>query len=350
MTAVATHLSEPHHNRMQPIASPAQLKQALPLSTDLAQQIRRHRQKLRHALAGQDPRMLVIVGPCSLHDEKAALDYGQRLAGLAAELSDKLFIVMRAYVEKPRTTIGWKGLAYDPERTGRGDMAAGLSRSRALLLQLAQLGLPLATEALNPLVMHYLDDLVSWVAIGARTAESQIHREMVSSLNLPVGIKNGTDGSTSHAVNAMQAARHGHHVLAVDENGQFAMQTTAGNPDTHLVLRGGHGLTNYDEQAIARALAELKRHDCHPKVLVDCSHANACKQHERQIPIAMNVLAQRNAGNRDILGIMLESFIEAGRQDDKGELVYGQSITDACIGWAQTEALLRGMGAGLASL
>lgn len=330
------------HEAMQALPSPAQLKQRLPLTPDLAVQIERQRQQLRDALIDNEQRLVVITGPCSLHDEQAALDYGQRLAALHDELGDKLLLVMRAYVEKPRTTVGWKGLAYDPERNGQGNMAKGLERSRSLLVKLAGLGLPLATEALNPLVMHYLDDLVSWVAIGARTSESQIHREMVSRLTMPVGIKNSTDGSVTNAINAMAAAAHSHHTLGVNSDGQMVMLTTPGNRDTHLVLRGGHNLTNYDETSVAQALAELQRQHCHAKVLVDCSHANACKQHDRQIPIALEVLRQRAAGNNGIMGIMLESNIAAGRQDDHGGVLrYGQSITDACIGFEQTADLLR---------
>ena len=332
---------------VRPLRTPRQLKADLPLNEALALQIDQQRQQIRDLLNGNDDRLLIVTGPCSIHDEAAVLDYGRRLAALNEQLSDRLLIVLRAYVEKPRTSIGWKGLAYDPERNGKGDMALGLERSRGIMLQLAELGLPLATEALNPLVMRYLDDLVSWTAIGARTAESQTHREMVSHLPMPVGIKNSTDGSAANAVNAMISARHSHHTLGVDVDGQMAMLDTPGNPDTHLVLRGGRGITNYDASSIASALAELEKGNCHAKVLVDCSHDNACKQHERQVAIAQEVVAQRAAGNRGILGLMLESFIHAGRQNDEGELQYGQSITDACIGWDETESLLRGLHAAL---
>jgi len=324
-----------------PLSTPRQLKAGLPVSEELAIQIEHQRQQIRDLLEGTDDRLLIVTGPCSIHDEEAVLDYGRRLAGLNEQLKDRLLIVMRAYVEKPRTNIGWKGLAYDPQRDGKGNMAEGVRRSRAIMLKLANLGLPLATEALNPLVMRYLDDLISWTAIGARTAESQTHREMVSHLPMPVGIKNSTDGSATNAINAMISARHSHHTLGVDVDGHLAMLNTPGNPDTHLVLRGGHGLTNYDADSIAASLAELQKSGCFGRVMVDCSHANACKQHERQIPIALEVVEQKLAGNDGILGLMLESFITAGRQNDSGELVYGQSITDACIGWDETERLLR---------
>jgi 3-deoxy-7-phosphoheptulonate synthase len=328
---------------VRPLPSPVELKHQLPLHESRLLQVECQRQAIRNCLNGHDPRLLVITGPCSLHDEDAAIDYGQRLAALNEQLSDRLLIVMRAYVEKPRTHIGWKGLAYDPDRTGSGDMALGLERSRRLMLRLIDLGLPLATEALNPLAMLYLDDLVSWTAIGARTTESQTHREMVSHLPMPVGLKNGTDGSIAIAVNAMISARHSHHTLGVDGHGQIAMLDTPGNPDTHLVLRGGRGITNYDADSIAVAQQALQAADCNARVLVDCSHDNACKQHERQIDIALDVAEQRQAGNDGILGVMLESFIEAGNQKMDGELVYGKSITDPCLSWTQTEALLQAL-------
>lgn len=323
-----------------PIKSPKQMKAEMPLTDHLALQVESQRQAIRDILNGKDDRLLVITGPCSVHDEEAVLDYGMRLVRLNQRLKDKMLIVMRAYMEKPRTSIGWKGMAYDPRRNGKGDMEMGLEKSRSIMLQLVELGLPTATEALHPLVMNYLDDLISWTAIGARTAESQTHREMVSHLPMPTGIKNSTDGSADNAINAMISARHSHHTLGLDLNGDIAMLDTPGNPDTHLVLRGGHGLTNYDEASIAEALGTLKAKGCHEKVLVDCSHANACKQHDRQVGIAEEVVRQRVEGNQGILGIMLESFIEAGRQDDQGELVYGQSITDPCISWNQTRELL----------
>jgi len=337
------------------VCTPRQLKQQLALTDQLVLQIDQQRQQVRDVLNGDDDRLLIVTGPCSLHDEEAALDYGKRLAALNEQLSDKLLIVMRAYVEKPRTHIGWKGLAYDPERDGRGNMEQGVTRSRQLMIQLAELGLPLATEALNPLTMLYLDDLVSWTAIGARTAESQTHREMVSHLPMPVGIKNGTDGSATTAVNAMISARHSHHTLGLDVDGQIAMLDTLGNPDTHLVLRGGkniqgHTITNYDAESIAASLTTLAAGGVNAKVMVDCSHDNAEKQHQRQIGIAKEVVSQRaglenKQGNKAIIGLMLESFLEEGKQgmdgeNGDGQLTYGKSITDPCISWIQTESLL----------
>lgn len=326
-----------------PLPTPAGLRETLPLDEGLCRRIHQHRRTIRGVLNGDDPRTLVVIGPCSVHDEVAALEYGERLASLADELSDRFVLVMRAYLEKPRTTVGWKGLLYDPERTGRGDMAQGLLRSRRLLLNLAELGLPLATEALSPLAMDYIEDLISWTAIGARTTESQIHRELVSGLASPTGFKNGTDGTLTVAINAMKSAAHPHHRLGLLADGSPAMLTTAGNADTHLVLRGGRGITNYDAGSIDAALTELEQSGLTPRVMVDCSHDNACKQAERQLDIAREVMAQKAAGNHRICGLMLESFLVAGRQNDGEELVYGQSITDACIGWEQTEALLRGL-------
>lgn len=329
-----------------PLPSPAELRAQFPLRDDLSSQIAGQRLALQKVLGGEDDRLLVVVGPCSIHDEDAALDYGRRLAALA-EQSDRLLIVMRAYVEKPRTTVGWKGLAYDPEHTGGGDLHQGLMRSRRLLLRLAELGLPLATEALNPLVMRYLEDLVSWTAIGARTAESQPHRELVSGLAMPVGFKNATDGSVDAAVNGMQAAARPHQGVGIDDHGQVAALSTPGNPHTHLVLRGGRGLTNYDARSILAAQERLQSKGGNTRVMVDCSHDNACKQYQRQPAIALEVLAQRRAGNRGIVGLMLESFLEPGRQDMSPEAAYGLSITDPCLGWEQTAALLRQLDAGM---
>lgn len=340
---------------VRPLPSPRALKKSLPLSDAMQLQVDQQRQQIRQLLQGNDDRLLIITGPCSLHDPEAALDYGRRLVALNEKLSDRLLIVMRAYVEKPRTTTGWKGLAYDPDRDsthdGAGDINKGLEVSRKLLLQLVEMGLPLATEALNPMTMMYLEDLISWTAIGARTAESQIHREMISHLSMPVGIKNGTDGSADTAVNAMVSASRSHHCLGMDVDGNIAMLDTPGNPDTHVVLRGGRNLTNYDAESIEQTLLQLnkakEKNDIHAKVIVDCSHANAQKQHERQLDIAVQVVEQRKAGNKAITGIMLESFIEAGNQGMKGPhkqgLEYGLSITDPCISWNQTEQLLNNL-------
>lgn len=334
----------------QALPSPTELKQRLTLSASLEQQVQSQRQQIRNILQGTDKRLMIITGPCSLHDEAGALDYGKRLKILSDAVSDHILIVMRAYVEKPRTTTGWKGLAYDPQRNGTGDIEHGLHCSRQLMIKLIELGLPLATEALNPMTMMYLDDLISWTAIGARTAESQIHREMISHLNMPVGIKNGTDGSVDTAVNAMISASRAHHCLGMDANGNIAMLDTQGNPDTHVVLRGGRNLTNYDEHSIAQTLSQLQKaeqdNELHAKVIVDCSHDNSQKKHDNQLPIAKDVVQQIVNGNKHISGIMLESFIEPGKQsmegcEHDGCLKYGMSITDACISWDQTQTLIK---------
>lgn len=320
-----------------------ELRAQFPVSEAATRRIAGYREQVRQVLHGEDDRVLIVMGPCSIHDEDAALDYARRLKALADEVSDRFLIVMRAYLEKPRTTVGWKGLLYDPERTGDGNLKLGLERSRRLLLALTDLGLPVATEALSPFMMDYLGDLVSWTAIGARTTESQIHREMVSGLPMPVGFKNGTDGGTAVAINAMKSGAHPHHHMGISHCGSPAMISTPGNPDTHLVLRGGRGMTNYDELSIARALEELELAGVNRAVMVDCSHDNARKQAERQMEIARDVMAQRRAGNDAIRGLMLESFLVFGRQDDSDELIYGCSLTDPCLGWEQTEALIRSL-------
>jgi 3-deoxy-7-phosphoheptulonate synthase len=329
--------------RETPLPTARQLRADFPVPSPVQADIAGHRSAVRRVLNGEDSRTLIVVGPCSIHDEVAALEYGARLKALSDELSDRFLIVMRAYLEKPRTTVGWKGLLYDPDRTGHGDLNEGLVRSRRLLLNLADMGLPLATEALSPFAMDYLGDLVSWSAIGARTTESQVHREMVSGLPMPVGFKNGTDGGVAVAVNAMKSAAHPHQHFGVSESGAPAMINTKGNPHTHLVLRGGRGITNFDSQSIEQAMDALRAAGVSASVVVDCSHDNAQKQAERQLDIAREVMAQKRDGNGEIVGLMLESFLEAGRQSDGEEMIFGCSITDPCIGWAQTETLLRSL-------
>lgn len=333
----------PDHRLETALPTPAELRRQLPADEFLANQTAAHRDAIRNVLQGSDPRTLIIVGPCSIHDEVAALEYGEKLKALADSVADRFLIVMRAYLEKPRTTIGWKGLLYDPERTGDGDLNAGLVRSRRLLLNLAGMGLPLATEALSPLAMDYMGDLISWAAIGARTTESQVHRELVSGLPMPVGFKNATNGSVVVASDAMKSAAHPHHHIGISAHGSPVMVTTKGNQDTHLVLRGGRGITNYDSDSIASAVNTLSNAGLSTTVMVDCSHDNACKQVERQLDIAREVIAQKRSGNHHIRGLMLESFLEPGRQNDSRDLVYGCSITDPCLGWEQTETLIRSL-------
>ncbi|HAV89089.1 MAG TPA: 3-deoxy-7-phosphoheptulonate synthase, partial [Pseudomonas sp.] len=260
------------------------------------------RNAIRAVLDGRDPRLLVVVGPCSLHDPVAALEYAERLAALAPELSDQLLLVMRAYVEKPRTTIGWKGLLYDPHLDGRGDMAEGLRLSRRLMLDIFEAGLPLATELLQPMAASYFDDLLGWAAIGARTSESQIHRELVSGLDLPVGFKNGTDGSLTIACDAMRSAAHPHRHFGIDALGHPALLETHGNPDTHLVLRGGHRGPNHDAASVAQARAALAKQGIAARLVVDCSHANSGKDPLRQPAVLAEVIEQRLAGDVSLRG------------------------------------------------
>jgi len=327
--------------RATPLPSPTDLRQRLPLSTTLASQVQTQREAIRAVLDGSDPRLLVVVGPCSLHDPISALEYADRLAALAPEVSDQLLLVMRAYVEKPRTTIGWKGLVYDPQLDGSGDMAGGLDLSRRLMLAMLERGLPVATELLQPLVAGYFDDLLGWAAIGARTSESQVHRELVSGLDLPVGFKNGTDGSLSIACDAMRSAAHPHQHFGVDGLGRPALVETDGNPDTHLVLRGGHSGPNHDAASVALARASLEKQGIAARIMVDCSHANSGKDPLRQPAVLRDVLDQRLAGDASLRGVMLESHLFDGCQALSTELRYGVSITDGCLGWSGTEAMLR---------
>jgi len=347
-TATAQSLIEPSPSQAgaarrsaQPLPSPAVLRQRLPLSDALAARVHADRNAIRAVLAGRDPRLLVVVGPCSLHDPVAALEYAERLAALAPELSDQLLLVMRAYVEKPRTTVGWKGLLYDPHLDGRGDMAEGLRLSRRLMLDILEAGLPLATELLQPMAASYFDDLLGWAAIGARTSESQIHRELVSGLDLPVGFKNGTDGSLTIACDAMRSAAHPHRHFGIDALGHPALLETHGNPDTHLVLRGGHRGPNHDAASVAQARAALAKQGIAVRLVVDCSHANSGKDPLRQPAVLAEVIEQRLAGDVSLRGVMLESNLFDGCQPLSGELRYGVSITDGCLGWTGTERLLR---------
>ena len=327
--------------RATPLPSPTDLRQRLPLSAALASQVQTQREAIRAVLDGSDPRLLVVVGPCSLHDPISALEYADRLAALAFDVSDQLLLVMRAYVEKPRTTIGWKGLVYDPQLDGSGDMAGGLELSRRLMLAMLERGLPVATELLQPLVAGYFDDLLGWAAIGARTSESQVHRELVSGLDVPVGFKNGTDGSLSIACDAMRSAAHPHQHFGVDDLGRPALVETAGNPDTHLVLRGGHSGPNHDAASVAVARASLAKQGIAARIMVDCSHANSGKDPLRQPAVLRDVLDQRLAGDASLRGVMLESHLFDGCQALSAELRYGVSITDGCLGWSGTEAMLR---------
>ncbi|WP_145192926.1 3-deoxy-7-phosphoheptulonate synthase [Pseudomonas sp. URMO17WK12:I11] len=342
---LALPLSQPHAANTtvsQRLPSPHLLKQQMPLPSDLAQQVHSHRQAIRAILEGRDERLLVVVGPCSIHDPRSALEYADRLANLSREVDDKLLLVMRAYVEKPRTTVGWKGLAYDPHLDGSDDMHAGLALSRGLMLNMIERGLPVATELLQPMAAGYFDDVLGWAAIGARTTESQIHREMVSGLALPVGFKNGTDGGIGIACDAMRSAAASHRHFGMDAQGYPAIIETLGNPDTHLVLRGGHQGPNFDAGSVAQARQGLAKAGLQARIMVDCSHANSGKDPARQPAVFDDVLAQRLAGDRSLVGVMLEGHLFDGCQTlGKGTLKYGVSITDGCLGWSATETLLR---------
>ena len=322
---------------------PRVIKDELPMREESNRTVVEGRRAVRRILQREDPRLLVVVGPCSVHDPKGAMDYARRLAKLRDELQDKLFIVMRVYFEKPRTTVGWKGLINDPHLDGSYDIEFGLKQGRKLLLEVNELGLPAATEFLDSIVPQYISDLVTWAAIGARTTESQTHREMASGLSMPVGFKNGTDGSLQIALDAMQAAQTPHSFLGVDQDGFTAIVRTKGNNFGHVVLRGGRARTNYDEQSISEAMGALEKAGQEPVLMVDCSHANSNKQHRQQEEVARVVVEQRARGNKALIGLMVESYLEEGNQPvaDRAELKYGVSITDACVNWATTERMLR---------
>jgi 3-deoxy-7-phosphoheptulonate synthase len=328
--------------RIEPLAAPAELKQALPLPASSAAFVSQTRREIEAVLRGDDTRLLAIVGPCSIHDPEAALEYAERLAGLHERLGGELLLFMRVYFEKPRTTVGWKGLINDPHLDGSCDVAAGLQRARKLLLDLAVAGMPAATETLDPVAPQYLADLVSWTAIGARTTESQTHREMASGLSMPVGFKNGTDGGLQIAIDGMQAARAPHSFIGIDEQGRAGVVRTTGNAYAHLVLRGGRGRPNYREADVTGASEQLRAAGQNPRVLVDCSHDNSGKNHENQPMVVREIARQLEAGSRHVLGVMLESHLVGGRQEivPGRTLTYGQSITDACLGFEATEALL----------
>lgn len=332
---------------LTPIIAPADLKQVLPQSERGAEIVSRSREEISNIFNNRDRRLMVVVGPCSIHDPKGALEYAERLAGLSRELQDQLLLVMRVYFEKPRTTIGWKGLINDPGLTGTHQISKGLGIARGLLCDITDLGLPVACEMLDPITPQYLSDLISWGAIGARTTESQTHREMASGLSFPIGFKNGTDGNLQIAIDAMNAALHPHSFLGINNEGRNAIVQTEGNPDVHIVLRGGNDRPNYFPEDISRTEELLAKAGLGQSIMVDCSHANSFKDHERQEEVLRNVIEQIREGNRSICGLMIESNLEAGNQpspkaqDDLKQLRYGVSITDKCVDWATTERMLR---------
>ena len=335
----------------RPLPSPAALLAELPKTESQADFITQARAEIRDILRGKDRRFLLIVGPCSIHDRAAGREYASRLAQLAREVSDRMLIVMRVYFEKPRTTVGWKGLIMDPHLDGSHDIESGLRQARAFLREVLDIGLPTATELLDPITPQYISDLICWSAIGARTTESQTHRQMASGLSMPLGFKNGTDGSLQAAINAIKAARQAQTFLGVDLEGRASAVTTNGNPDCHIVLRGGSAGPNFSADHIRQTEALLAKSGLTASILVDCSHDNSAKHPERQPEVLRALLTQVNGGAQTLIGAMLESNLCAGNQPfpkPVSELRYGVSITDGCIDWDTTEALVKELHTSLA--
>jgi len=328
----------------QRMPSPAEIHAALPVPEAVAETVAIGRRDLQRILAREDSRLMVVVGPCSIHDPVAGLDYARRLKSLADELSDTLLLVMRVYFEKPRTSTGWKGFVNDPRMDDSFHIEEGVRKAREFLLRIGEVGLPAGTEALDPITPQYLGDLIAWTAIGARTSESQTHREMSSGLSTPVGFKNATDGDLGAAVNGILSASHPHSFLGINDQGQAAIVRTRGNAQGHLVLRGGSGRPNYDTVSISLAEAALRKAGLAENIVVDCSHANSLKNPHLQPLVLQDCAHQILRGNRSIVGVMVESFLEEGNQPipaDLAKLRYGCSVTDACLGWDDTVTMLR---------
>ena len=350
-----TTTSDLHVVETRPLVPPALLHKDLPNDAEVVNTVVSARRRIQAILRGDDARILVIVGPCSVHDVAAARDYAAQLAPLRERFASQLEVVMRVYFEKPRTTVGWKGLINDPHLDGSYDINTGLRRARSLLVDLAREGMPCATELLDPVVPQYIADLISWTAIGARTTESQTHREMASGLSMPIGYKNGTDGSASIAVNAIESASRPHHFLGINADGQASIVSTTGNPNGHLVLRGGKSGSNYHLEAVEGAVNELKKAGLVDRLMVDCSHGNSNKDYRRQVDVLMAVADQVRAGSTHVMGVMLESHLVEGNQKLPNDLsfhpleqlTYGQSITDACIDMATTADLLEQLAAAV---
>ncbi len=335
---------------IRPLIPPAILLEELPLGEDASAGVARARDELRAILAGRDDRLMVVIGPCSIHDSAAGLDYGRRLKKVADQLAADLRIVMRVYFEKPRTTVGWKGLINDPHLDGSFVINEGLRTARKLLLELAELGVPAGCEFLDPITPQFTSDLVSWGAIGARTTESQVHRELASGLSMPVGFKNGTDGGVQIAIDAVRAAAHPHKFIGVTEQGLAGIVSTSGNVDCHVILRGGATGPNYDRTSVGKTLAAIRDAGLPPRLMIDASHGNSDKDYRKQPRVAQEVGAQIAEGERGVVGMMFESFLVDGRQDLDGErakLTYGQSVTDACMGWDMTLPVLEGLAAAV---
>jgi len=335
-------------NHVTEVKSPAAIHNQFPISESAATTVANSRTAIHNILHGKDDRLLVIIGPCSVHDPKSAIEYAEKLKVVREQLKDDLEIVMRVYFEKPRTTVGWKGMINDPHLNETFDINEGLKRARKLLLDVNEMGLPAGTEFLDLISPQYVADLISWGAIGARTTESQGHRELSSGLSCPVGFKNGTDGTMRIAVDAMRAAERPHVFMSLTKEGRSAIFNTTGNEDTHIILRGG-SRPNYDQESVAEAANEMESAGLRPNLMIDFSHANSRKQHDKQIEVARDVASQIRRGNHNITGVMIESHLVAGRQDliEGRELVYGQSITDACINWGDSVPVLEQLAAAV---
>jgi 3-deoxy-7-phosphoheptulonate synthase len=331
-----------HVEEFIPLTPPAEIKERLAMTPQSLETVVKGRETITSILKGKDKRLLIIAGPCSIHDPQAAIEYAERLKNLQEQIKDYLYLVMRVYFEKPRTTVGWKGMINDPCLDGSCDIKSGIEKARSLLIKITEMGMPTATEILDPITPQYLAGLICWTAIGARTTESQTHREMASGLSMPVGFKNGTEGDLSTALNAMIAAGSSQNFLGIDPQGRASVVKTTGNPTTHLVLRGGRR-PNYDSVSIQEALELLRSKDLSEGIVVDCSHANSRKDYAAQALVWQDVINQRRNGNEALVGLMLESNLAEGCQQNTGDLEsmdYGVSITDACISWETTEALI----------
>jgi 3-deoxy-7-phosphoheptulonate synthase len=342
--------SDLHVVETRALMTPDQLKDEFPLTDKAAEVVATTRERIRKILRQEDDRLLVIVGPCSVHDVKAAREYAENLSVLRHELKGQLEVVMRVYFEKPRTTTGWKGLINDPHLDESFDINTGLRTARQLLLDLAEMDMPSATELLDPIIPQYIADVISWSAIGARTTESQTHREMSSGLSMPVGFKNGTDGGFDVAINAVLSASHSHHFLGIDGEGRASIVKTTGNPDCHLVLRGGKDGTNYSLEAMSKAAVEMKRQGLCERSMVDCSHGNSSKDYRNQPIVLADLADQLRKGTPYLMGVMIESHLVAGNQSipsDLSKLTYGQSVTDACVDFKTTEEMLRSLAAAV---
>jgi 3-deoxy-7-phosphoheptulonate synthase len=338
-----------HVESFRPLVPPAILLEELPLDEAGSLGVARGRETVSRILNGHDDRLVVVVGPCSIHDPDAGREYARRLRALADELASDLYVIMRVYFEKPRTTIGWKGLINDPRLDGSFAINEGLRLGRRLLLDLARMGLPAGCEFLDPISPQFTSDLVTWGAIGARTTESQVHRELASGLSMPVGFKNGTDGGVQIAIDAVRSSGHPHRFLGVTEQGLCAIVATRGNPDCHVILRGGASGPNYDANTVQKTAAALRDAGVTPRLMVDCSHGNSEKDYRRQVAVGEEIATQLEAGEQAIFGVMMESFLVDGRQDlvDPRRLTYGQSITDSCMGWEMTVPVMRRLAEGV---